>query len=159
MLLFLSGLTGLALAQETRPGPSGFPVPRFVSLKSGTVNLREGPSENHRILWEYKRRHLPVEITAEFDNWRRVRDRDGVTGWVHKAVLDGERFVIIIARSNVALLEEPDAGSAVVAWLEPEVIARIESCRGIWCEVEVQAYVGYVPRAELWGIYPDEEVD
>lgn len=146
-------------AQETREGPSGLPVPRFVSLKSGEVNLREGPSDSHRILWTYKRRNLPVEVTAEFDVWRRVRDRDGVVGWINKALLDGERYVIIAASTNVALLERADAGAAVEAWLEPGVLARLESCHGIWCELEIQGITGFVPRAELWGVYPAEEID
>lgn len=148
-----------ATAEEPRAGPSGLPVPRFVSLKSGEVNLREGPSDGHRILWIYKRRNLPVEITAEFDVWRRVRDRDGVVGWVNKALLDGERYVIVTAGANVALLERADAGAAVEAWLEPGVVARLESCHGIWCELEIQGIAGFVPRAELWGVYPDEEID
>lgn len=148
-----------ATADEPREGPSGLPVPRFVSLKSGEVNLREGPSDSHRILWIYKRRNLPVEITAEFDVWRRVRDHEGVVGWVNKALLDGERYVIINAGANVALLERADAGAAVEAWLEPGVLARLESCHGIWCELEIQGITGFVPRAGLWGIYPDEEID
>ena len=72
-----------ALAEEERGSVTNLPLPRFVSLKSSEVNVRRGPSLTHRIDWVYKRRDLPVEVTAEYGHWRRVRDRDGAGGWVH----------------------------------------------------------------------------
>ena len=55
-------------------GPSGLPLPRFVSLKADKINVRRGPSSEHQVAWVYQRKGLPVEITAEFENWRRIRD-------------------------------------------------------------------------------------
>jgi len=73
-------------------GPSGLPLPRFVSLKSGTVNVRKGPDQNlYPVSWIYKKRGLPVEIFAESDNWRRIRDSHGNIGWVNQSLLSGKR--------------------------------------------------------------------
>src|SRR5450759_14844 len=60
---------------------SGLPVPRFVSLKAGRVNVRVGPGEDYKIAWIFTRPGLPIEVIQEFDNWRRIRDSDGTVGW------------------------------------------------------------------------------
>ena len=68
---------------------SGLPVPRYVSLKSDHVNVRAGPTKDNDVAWVYTRSGLPVEITAEFENWRRVRDSEGAEGWVYHSLLVG----------------------------------------------------------------------
>ena len=79
-------------AGEAPPGPaSGLPVPRFVSLKSDRVNVRGGPTKDHDVAWVYTRAGMPVEITAEFENWRRIRDWEGAEGWVYHSLLSGRR--------------------------------------------------------------------
>lgn len=144
---------------ETRIGDSGLPVPRFVSLKSGEVYLREGPSPQHKVQWVYVRRGLPVEVIAEYDVWRRIRDADGVVGWVHKGMLDGRRSVLMTAGDNVPLREAPAADSPVVAYAEAGVIARLKTCGGGFCEIEAKSIDAYVPRDRLWGVYQDETVE
>ena len=79
-----------AFAQAAK-GASGLPLPRFVSLKSKSVNLRVGPSVDYAIAWRYMRPGVPVEIIQEYDNWRRIRDADGAEGWVNQALLSGDR--------------------------------------------------------------------
>lgn len=144
---------------ETRIGDSGLPVPRFVSLKSGEVYLREGPSPQHKVQWVYVRRGLPVEVIAEYDVWRRIRDADGVTGWVHKGMLDGRRSVMMTAGANVPLRESPAPDAPVVAYAEAGVIAKLKACGGDFCEIEAKSIDAYVPRARLWGVYRDETVE
>lgn len=139
---------------ETRIGASGLPVPRFVSLKSGEVYLREGPSPEHRVEWVYVRRGLPVEVIAEYDVWRRIRDADGVVGWVHKQMLDGRRSVLMTGNGNIELREAPEG--AVIAFAEPGVIAKLKACGGRWCEVEAQSIDAYVARERVWGVYEDD---
>ena len=76
--------------QPSAAGPaSGLPLPRFVSLKADRVNVRIGPAKTHEVKWVYQRAGLPVEITAEFENWRRIRDADGTEGWVYHSLLSG----------------------------------------------------------------------
>lgn len=144
---------------ETRIGDSGLPVPRFVSLKSGEVYLREGPSPQHKVQWVYVRRGLPVEVIAEYDVWRRIRDEDGVTGWVHKGMLDGRRSVVMTPGGNVPLREGPSPEAAVIAYAEPGVVARLKACGGQFCEVEAKSIDAYVARERVWGVYRDETVE
>ena len=144
---------------ETRIGDSGLPVPRFVSLKSGEVYLREGPSPEHKVQWVYVRRGLPVEVIAEYDVWRRIRDSDGTTGWVHKGMLDGRRSVVMTAGDNVPLREGPAPDAAVIAYAEAGVIASLKACGGEFCEIETKSIDAYVPRQRIWGVYGDETVE
>src|SRR3954468_24393846 len=74
---------------------SGLQVPRFVSLKSDRVNVRGGPTKDHEVSWIYTRAGLPVEVTAEFDNWGRVRDWEGAEGWVYHSLLAGRRTALV----------------------------------------------------------------
>lgn len=151
----IAGL-GAAAAAEPRATPSGLPVPRFVSLKNDRVNVREGPSKDHRVLWIYTRKGLPVEIVAEHDIWRRIRDKDGSTGWVHGNLLDGRRTVIVEGVALVTLREKPEKDGRPVAWAEPGVVLRLEKCVPVWCEVAGENAEGWIERERLWGLYPDE---
>ena len=85
---------GLALADPVGP-VTKLPLPRFASLKTDRVNLREGPSKDHATKWVYERAGLPVEITAEFEIWRKVRDSEGVEGWVLHSLLSGRRTALV----------------------------------------------------------------
>jgi len=76
--------------------PSGFPVPRYVSLKVGKVNGRKGPSRQHPIAWQYRRKGLPLVVVAETEMWRKVRDVTGDESWVHKPALSGLRRVLVL---------------------------------------------------------------
>ncbi len=80
---------------DQKGSASGLPVPRYVSLKSDRVNLREGPSKDHRTVWVFQRAGLPVEITAEFEIWRKVRDSEGTEGWVLHSLLSGRRTALV----------------------------------------------------------------
>ena len=91
-------VTGSIVGETQRPvGPSGLPIPRFVSLKAEKVNVRRGPSSDHPVAWVFQRKGLPVEIVAEFENWRRVRDSDGEEGWILQNMLSGKRTAVIAA--------------------------------------------------------------
>jgi SH3-like domain-containing protein len=152
-------------AQELGAGQvTGLPVPRFVSLRSDRVNLREGPSKDHRTSWVFQRAGMPVEITAEFETWRRVRDADGVEGWVLHSLLSGRRTALVMASARdkaeqVVLAERADDRAAVLAKLQPGVIASVKSCAGNWCRVVVDGIDGFVRQERLWGVYPNERID
>lgn len=138
---------------------TGLPVPRFVSLRSNEVNLRTGPGTNYPVEWVYVRRHMPVEIVAEFDTWRKIRDWQGTVGWVHQSLLDGERTGIVVGTVR-DMLSAPQADAArTVARLEPGVIVRLRECRPDWCFVRVEEFEGWLPRDAFWGLYPGETFD
>jgi SH3-like domain-containing protein len=135
---------------------SGLPVPRWVSVKAGRVNVRRGPSLDQDIMWIYVRPGMPLEVIEEYDTWRKVRDLDGAEGWVKSAMLDGRRSGVIKGDVNALILSEPRHDSSVVAYAEPGVYVRIESCTGAWCEITARGYDGYVTRDRLAGVYPHE---
>ena len=141
---------------------SGLPVPRFVSLKTDRVNVRGGPDKDHDVAWIYTRVGLPVEITAEFENWRRIRDSDGTEGWVYHSLLSGKRMatVQLKAKTDLApLYAKPDVKSAVTAQLQVGVLGTIKHCTGTWCEVTGDSFDGWIPQNELWGVYPNEKIE
>jgi SH3-like domain-containing protein len=141
-----------AAEPEGARGPvTSLPLPRFVSLRAETANARRGPSLSHRIDWEFVRPGLPLEVTAEYGQWRRVRDADGAGGWVHHTLLSGVRTVIVRGEGLAALQAAPDAASPVRAYVEPGVIARLEGCDPAWCAVSAGATEGWLPRDVLWG--------
>jgi SH3-like domain-containing protein len=147
----------------TKGPSSGLNVPRFVSLKSDKVNVRRGPSTDQSIVWVFARAGLPVEIIAEADNWRRVRDSEGADGWVYHSLLSGRRTVLISPWSKgkeaVALFSGRSTGSRAVAQLQSGVLGNIVGCDGEWCELTVDDFTGYVEQDKLWGVYRGEEVE
>jgi SH3-like domain-containing protein len=142
---------------------SGLPVPRFVSLKSDKVNMHIGPAKTYDVKWLYQRAGLPVEIIAEFETWRRIRDAEGTEGWVYHSLLSGRRTGMVTAKAAddlVPLYDKPDDKGAVTARLERGVVASVKRCSGEgWCFVAGRGFEGYVQQTRLWGVYPNEKVD
>ena len=141
-------------AQERGP-VTNLPLPRYVSLKASEGNVRRGPSLTHRIDWVFKRKDVPLEITAEHGHWRRVRDRDGVGGWIHYSLLSGARTAII-EHDMLELKSQPDPQSMIVARLEMGVIARVMACNPSWCRLSAAGYRGWVKKERLWGVESNE---
>jgi SH3-like domain-containing protein len=150
-------------AGDMAVGPvSGLPIPRFVSLKSDRVNVRAGPNKDQDVRWVYTRVGMPVEITAEFENWRRIRDWEGAEGWVYHSLLSGKRTALVVPKLNaelVPLYESADANSAVVARLQSGVLGALKSCDGQWCLFSGKNFSGYIRQDRLWGAYPNEKVE
>jgi SH3-like domain-containing protein len=142
---------------------TGLRVPRFVSLKSDKVNVRRGPSTDQAIIWVFARAGLPVEIIAESDNWRRVRDSEGADGWVFHSLLSGRRTVLIApwakGKESVPLHSSRSTNSHAVAQLQSGVLGNVVECDGEWCELTVGDYSGYVEQDKLWGVYRGEEIE
>jgi SH3-like domain-containing protein len=151
-----------SLGAPMRRGDSGLPLPRFVTLKADRVNVRRGPSSEHKVAWVFTRKGLPVEIVAEFEHWRRIRDSEGAEGWVYHSLLSGRRSVLVAPWSGaqpVPLLDAVAAEARAKALLATGVMADIDSCTGAWCRVSVAGHDGWVDQAKLWGVYPGEQVD
>jgi SH3-like domain-containing protein len=159
------GLSGPVMAAEKLGvGPvSGLPLPRFVSLKSDRVNVRGGPTREHEVTWIYTRAGLPVEIVAEYDNWRRIRDWDGAEGWVFHSMLSGKRTAIVARPRDradvVPLRARADAEAGLVAKLQPGVVAQVRVCSGDWCRIRGEGFDGWMPQERLFGVYPKEQVE
>jgi SH3-like domain-containing protein len=157
----LTFLPTLADAQQAGT-VTGRLVPRYVSLKTDRVNLREGPSKDHPTKWVFQRAGLPVEITAEFETWRKIRDSEGAEGWVLHSLLSGRRTALVgpgKQGENFKLFSRPNDKAALVAMLQSGVIGDIRECDGDWCRIEGEGFDGYIQQTDLWGVYPNEKVE
>jgi SH3-like domain-containing protein len=181
LIILMCGLSGVYshqvsaqsnTAQNSRPkiGPvTGLPLPRFVSLRSNKVNARTGPALRYPIQWIYKRAHLPVEITAEFDAWRQIRDKEGSISWVHSTLLSGQRSALIQFKVNaeddnthigvISAYKKANAQSRKVLEVEAGAIGEIKQCKQAFCLVDFKAYRGWVAKNTIWGIYPAEVIE
>lgn len=189
---------------EVRATPEKLTLPRFASLRSHKVNIHVGPGSDFPTTWTFQRQGLPIEIIAEFDTWRQIRDMEGTTGWVHKSLLVGKRTVVVLSekKQQEVVEEEKTSGikkgskaapvkgkaapvqtnptpatkeeriapaekqsirrsaavdAAVVAYVEPGVVAKLKQCKGSWCRVDIKGYDGWIHRTNIWGTYPHEE--
>ena len=160
-----SGPPEVGVGQVTK-----LPLPRYASLKTDRVNLREGPSKDHRTLWVFQRAGLPVEIVAEFETWRRIRDSEGTEGWVLHSLLSGRRTAIVSTPSGpdkaatTPLRDRAEDGAGEEARLQAGVIGSVKTCTGAWCRLIVPLpqkrgdVDGYIRQDRLWGVYPNEKV-
>lgn len=155
--IFLT-LTASALATDK---PESNRVPRFASLKSNNITMRVGPGYNYPIQWEYHRAHLPLEIIAEFEDWRKVRDKSGDSGWIHKSMLSQKRYVIIL-KDDLLLRKNEDPESKAVGRFQENVIVQVVKCNALNCQLLTKtpafSIKGWAPRRHLWGLYSHEAV-
>lgn len=143
----------------TRGAVTNLPLPRFVSIRADSANARRGPGLDHRVDWEFVRRNLPVEVTAEYGNWRRVRDADGVGGWIHHTLLSGVRTGLVTGPAAVPVRADPETEARMRALAEPGALLRIEECHAGWCDVTAAGLRGWIDATALWGVAPGEEID
>jgi SH3-like domain-containing protein len=153
-----------AVEQTPTGSASGLPVPRFVSLKSDRVHVRGGPSRDHDVAWMFTRAGLPVEVTAEFDNWRRIRDWEGAEGWVYHSLLSGKRTALVAARPKqkdelLSLHAAAEPKAEVIARLQPGVVAQVKKCNSGWCRIVGNGFDGWIQQERLWGVYANEKVE
>jgi SH3-like domain-containing protein len=152
LALLIAVQSGAALARERdRPTPSGLPVPRWVSLKFAEVNARQGPGDDYATVWVYRAKRLPVQVVEETREWRKVRDPEGGTAWVHRRTVDGVRTVFNPSNQQLPLRAGPKADSHVRALLAPRAVANLEKCERGWCRVEAGGVKGWAPAPTLWG--------
>ncbi|WP_417271436.1 SH3 domain-containing protein [Celeribacter sp.] len=141
--------------QSDRGTVTNLPLPRFVSLKANKANLRRGPSLSHRIDWVFKQRGYPFEVIAEYGHWRRVRDNEGATGWIHYTLISGVRTAVV-TDSMVDLYRKPDTASRLSAQAEKGAILKLLECNISWCQASAGGYKGWLLKSGIWGVYDDE---
>ena len=157
LALLLAAATPASATPEPPTGRSGLPVPRYAALRSGDANMRSGPGNQYPVIWNYKRKGLPIEVLREWGPWRMVRDPDGQTGWMDQAMVAAARTGYV-TRSVRTLFAKPDVAAQPLWRAEPGVVGAILFCGGPWCRISVDGQSGYIPRAQLWGTYPDEKI-
>ena len=138
---------------------TGYKIPRFVALKSDEVNVRIGSSTNYPIILKYITKNMPVEITDEYERWRKIRDREGNEGWIYGDLLKGDRFAIIIKnnKSNIYVFSKPDG--VPIGEIGKLNIVTIKVCLKKWCKIKFDSHKGWVNKKNLWGIYKNETIN
>lgn len=143
--------------------PTQLTLPRFATLRATKANLHVGPGSNYPVSWLFLRPGMPLEIVAEFDTWRQVRDWQGTEGWIHKSLLKGKRSFWTLGKTQ-ELKDKPDEKAKTIAFVEATVVGVLLECQAKWCRVEMksageankQKYKGWLPRQAIWGVYPHE---
>jgi SH3-like domain-containing protein len=140
------------------------PLPRFVSLRAPSAKIHVGPGPNYPVSWLFQRRGMPLEVIAEFDIWRQIRDWQGTEGWIHKSMLSGRRYCWVLEKTQ-ELKDGPAESAKTVALVEKNVVGKILECQTAWCKVSIkpsandvknQTFKGWLPRKAIWGTYPHE---
>jgi SH3-like domain-containing protein len=158
MIRFVVVLAAALAAASAAFAASEREMPRFVSIRAEKAHLRTGPGTRYPVEWVYTRRDMPVEVVAEFDAWRQVRDWQGTTGWMHSSVLSARRSVIVSGATVHSLMREPRADAQEIAKLEPGVIAKLIGCNEGWCRIEVSSFRGWLERGQFWGVRDGERI-
>lgn len=134
-------------------------VPYFASIKAEEANVRTGPSVRYPIQWVYQRPNWPVEVTATFEGWRKIRDIKGEAGWIHESLLTGKRNTVVNTNGVQEIYKLPIDNSKVVAIAESGVVAKLDECKKKWCKIKANNKKGWIESKYLWGVKKDEIFD
>ena len=140
---------------------AGANLPRMASLRSSHINARSGPGARYPIDWVYMQKGAPVEIIAEFELWRKIKDWEGSQSWVHKSMLSGKRTVKVVAKGENNVYTKADYNSRIIAKVEDEVIGEIIKCPASseLCLISFPVVEGWITRKALFGVYANEEIN
>ena len=122
----------------------------FLTLRYDSVNLRQGPSKNYPIKIFYIKKHLPVLVQDTSDNWRKIRDQENNTGWIHRSQLSKKKAAITID-DQVIMFKNPTIFSKPLVVLEKGRLCLISKCKDEWCSVKVEKYSGWIRKKSFWG--------
>jgi SH3-like domain-containing protein len=142
-------------AAQAQPAPK---TVRYVSQRTDRAYLREGPTFQHRVLWQYRHRGYPFAVIAEFDVWRRVRTADGTTGWMSASMLTDKRTVLVTGKGRTKITAAPDGGK-VVALADPGAIAALKACTRDACQIKGEGIDGWISKSRIWGVDANEVFD
>lgn len=126
-------------------------VPHYASQRSRQAYLREGPGYAYKVLWVYRHKGYPFQVTAAYDIWRRVRDPQGTVGWMSTEMLSDARTVLVTGTGRAPLHGRADPASKVVGLADPGAILNLRNCAAEMCRVSAQGIDGWIARARVWG--------
>tara|TARA_Y100000590_G_scaffold323286_1_gene366169 strand:+ start:1188 stop:1661 length:474 start_codon:yes stop_codon:yes gene_type:complete len=122
----------------------------FLSLKNNKVNLRQGPSFEYPIKLIYKKKYLPVSILDKSENWRKIKDFENNSGWIHVSQLSKKKSAIN-KKSNSILYKKPTIYSKPIARLEIGRLVLVNKCKSEWCKINSGGFSGWINKNSLWG--------
>ena len=122
----------------------------FLSLKNNEVNVRIGPSKKYPIKFTYKKKYLPLEILDKSETWRKIKDFEKNSGWIHISQLSKKKSAIN-TKNNSVLYKKSTIYSKPIAKLEIGRLVLIEKCKVKWCKITTGGFKGWVFKSSLWG--------
>jgi SH3-like domain-containing protein len=125
-------------------------LPYWASISVDEARMRKGPSPDVPVIWEYRRRDLPVKVVARFENWRKIEDPDGTKGWMAARLLSRTRTAIVTGDIR-PIRQSPSLTAAVAYRAEPGVVGRITDCADGWCRIDVKGRRGWIDTDHIWG--------
>lgn len=132
---------------------------RFVAMRADKVNARSGPNIRYPIEWIYQQQNYPVEIIAEYEQWRKIKDYDGTVTWVRKNLLTNARYALVTEPGENNVYAKDSINSDIVARAENGVVAKIKRCNQTFCLLNFNDDIeGWMPRNSLYGIKKGEEI-
>ena len=123
----------------------------FLTLRNEKVNLRQGPSFDYPIKIFYKKKYLPVLVQDKSDNFRKIRDHENNSGWIHISQLSKKKAAIVID-DDLILFSNSTIFSNPVAILKKGRLVKIKKCKGDWCKINTDEFKGWVKKESLWGL-------
>jgi SH3-like domain-containing protein len=159
-----------AIGLENKGSVTDLPLMRFVSLKTSEVNIRSGPSSHYPVKLTYKCINYPLQVIAEFDNWRLLKDIDGSQGWIHSSLISGNRYAVVIRNAisqpltykvpmnEAVILRMPKENAHPVARIEIGAIVKLKKCDLMWCMIKADKYQGWILKNSLWGVQDHEVI-
>ncbi|MCH9853848.1 MAG: hypothetical protein K0U45_10155 [Alphaproteobacteria bacterium] len=149
----------IASAQETSAQENDTFIPYFASLRYHKTFVRSGPGRNYPVLFVYNQEHLPLEIINKLDDWLQIRDWTGDQGWILRNQARSRQRYGIVVLEEISMYQQADKTSRKIARLAYEIVGKITQCGLQWCEIDVGEKKGWIRRAGLWGLYPNEIID
>ena len=123
----------------------------FLTLRNDKVNLRQGPSFEYPIKLFYKKRFLPVLVQDKFENFRKIRDHENNTGWIHISQLSKKKSAITIEDDQI-IFNKPTIFSRPSVILKKGRLCKVKKCNERWCKVQVENFKGWIKKDSLWGL-------
>tara|TARA_B110000438_G_scaffold96155_1_gene95350 strand:- start:61 stop:522 length:462 start_codon:yes stop_codon:yes gene_type:complete len=124
---------------------------KFLSLKNSEVNLRQGPSFKYPIKLTYKKKYLPIIIIDRSDAWRKIKDFENNSGWIHISQLSKKRSAINIKKNSI-IYKKSTLYSKPMVRLEVGRLVIIKKCQDKWCKIVTGNIIGWVLKNTLWGM-------
>ena len=123
----------------------------FLTLRYDKVNLRQGPSKEYPVKIFYKKKFLPVLVQDISDNFRKVRDHENNTGWIHISQLSKKKAAITIDQDQL-VFSKPSIYSKPLVMLKKGKLCKIKKCKDKWCKIKVENFKGWIKKNTLWGL-------
>ena len=124
----------------------------FLTLRNDKVNLRQGPSFEYPIKLFYKKKFLPVLVQEKFENFRKIRDHENNTGWIHVSQLSKKKAAIVID-DEAYIFSNNSVYSKPLAISKSGKLLLIKRCKKNWCKISNKNINGWIKRDSLWGLY------